>query len=127
MRPLRNPAVQSHSVSAVPPLPDDSRSTDGLAWWQMPLDQLQHELSATPTGLTQSEVRARLKRYGPNQFRDQAERSLAGEFLRRFRNPLILILLAASAVSAFTGDMSSFLIIILMVLISVLLDFFQEH
>lgn len=36
-----------------------------------------------------------------------AERSLLSQFLRRFRNPLVLILIAASVVSAFTGEVAS--------------------
>ena len=55
------------------------------------------------------------------------ERSLLVEFLRRFRNPLVLILIAASVISALTGEMASFLIIIVMVLMSVILDFVQEY
>ena len=38
-----------------------------------------------------------------------------------------MILLAASAVSALTGEGASFVIIIVMVLASVTLDFFQEY
>ena len=49
------------------------------------------------------------------------------EFLRRFRNPLVLILIAASVISALTGEVASFLIIIVMVLMSVILDFVQEY
>jgi Mg2+-importing ATPase len=86
-----------------------------------------HELGAATTGLTSAEARARLQRYGPNQLRDRPERSLLIQFLRRFRNPLVLILIAASAVSALTGEMASFVIIIVMVLMSVALDFFQEY
>ena len=47
--------------------------------------------------------------------------------LAKFRNPLVLILLVASAVLALTGDVTSFIIISVIVLISVTLDFVQEH
>lgn len=49
------------------------------------------------------------------------------EFARRFRNPLVVILIMASAVSAFTGAVGNFVIIILIVMLSVTLDFVQEH
>jgi Mg2+-importing ATPase len=55
------------------------------------------------------------------------ERSLLLELLGRFRNPLVLILLGASVISAFTGDATGCLIICSIVLSSVLLDFWQEH
>lgn len=76
-----------------------------------------------PGGLSQAEAEARLRRYGPNVFRERQERSLLVQYLSRFRNPLVLILLAASAVSAFTGEVANFLIIACIVLLSVTLDF----
>jgi len=97
------------------------------AWWLRSLPTLLAELGVTDSGLTHAEARARLKRYGLNQFRDRPERSLLVQFLRRFRNPLVLILIAASVVSAFTGEVASFVIIIVMVLLSVTLDFVQEY
>jgi len=78
-------------------------------------------------GLSQAEAEARLRRYGPNVFRERQERSLLVQYLSRFRNPLVLILLAASAVSAFTGEVANFLIIACIVLLSVTLDFVQEY
>ena len=53
--------------------------------------------------------------------------SLALQFLTHFRNPLVLILLAASAISALTGDVTGALIIGLIVVMSVTLDFVQSY
>jgi len=49
------------------------------------------------------------------------------QFLSRFKNPLVLLLLVASAISALTGELTNFIIISVMVLFSVALDFVQEH
>jgi Mg2+-importing ATPase len=99
----------------------------GSTWWERPLPELREELGASGDGLTRAEARTRLKRYGLNEFRDRPKRPLWLEFLRRFRNPLVLILIAASVISALTGEVASFLIIIVMVLMSVTLDFVQEY
>ncbi len=99
----------------------------GAAWWLQPARARDSEPGARNDGLTQAEARSRLKQYGPNQIPDRAESSLLVQFLRRFRNPLILILIVASGVSAVTGEVASFAIIIAMVLLSVTLDFFQEY
>jgi Mg2+-importing ATPase len=64
---------------------------------------------------------------GPNQLAPAQRRTLALEFLARFRNPLVLLLLVASGMAALTGDVASFVIIVTMVLVSVTLDFVQEH
>jgi Mg2+-importing ATPase len=104
-----------------------SDARQGAAWWLRSPQALLDELRASAPGLSQAEARARLQRYGPNQFRDQRERSPFIQFLRRFKNPLVLILIAASVIAALTGEVASFVIITAMVLLSVTLDFVQEY
>ncbi len=55
-----------------------------------------------------------------------SQRHLALQFPARFRNPLVLALLAASAISASAGDAANFFIIIAPVLLSVALDFLRN-
>jgi magnesium-transporting ATPase (P-type) len=50
-----------------------------------------------------------------------------GSDAQRFANPLVMILLVASALSAATGDLASFMIVAGIVVLSVLLDFVQEN
>ena len=83
--------------------------------------------SADRQGLSTAQARARLRRFGPNTFRDQQAESLPLQFLRRFGNPLILILIAASLVAGLTGEVASFVIIVVMIVASVTLDFVQEY
>ena len=97
------------------------------AWWRSPLAELQRELGTDGGGLTDAQAGERIERYGRNTFRKDRTRPLLLEFLSRFRNPLVLILLAASAVSAVTGETTSFVIVLLLVLLSVTLDFVQER
>jgi P-type Mg2+ transporter len=127
----RSPVAADMGSAKVPhQVPAEAAANDGggnPAWWLRPAASLANELSATVDGLSSSEARSRLKRYGPNQVRDQRHTPLVWQFLRRFRNPLVLILVAASIVSALTGDIPSFGIIASMILLSVTLDFVQEH
>src|SRR5262249_41945639 len=85
------------------------------------------DAEASFAGLSSAEAAARLARFGANVPAPRKTRVPVLEFLSRFRNPLVLLLLAASAVSALTGDLASFLIISIIVLMSVTLDFVQEH
>jgi Mg2+-importing ATPase len=117
---------------AIDASPPPSRGTtpaadDQPAWWLTPLPALFKALGASANGLTHAEAGARLKRCGLNTFRSSATQSAMAKFLRRFRNPLVLILMAASVVAALTGEFASFAIIITMVLMSVVLDFVQEY
>jgi len=76
-----------------------------------PLDQVLSDLETSRVGLTEAEAQARLKQYGPNDALAREGHPLAVQFLLRFFNPLILILLFASALSALAGDTASFLIV----------------
>ncbi|MDE2417192.1 MAG: magnesium-translocating P-type ATPase [Burkholderiales bacterium] len=78
-------------------------------------------------GLDQTEAAARLVRFGPNQLRPALQRTALIQFLAQFRNPLVLILLMASGVSALTGDVPGALIIAVIVVMSVTLDFVQAY
>ena len=100
---------------------------DDPAWWLKPLAEPQAELATDAAGLSSAEAGSRLAKFGPNLFRDHQERPLFLQFLARFKNPLVILLLVASAISAFTGEITNFVIISVMVLFSVTLDFIQEH
>ena len=96
-------------------------------FWNLPQKILQSKIEALPEGLSNDQAKERLARFGPNTLHVHQQRALILQFLSRFRNPLVIILLVASAISAFTGDVSSFLIISAIVLMSVTLDFVQEY
>lgn len=97
------------------------------AFWQQNLTSLLEYYKSTPAGLTSSEAAERLAHYGPNLFHLKRRNASLFLFLSKFSNPLVIILLAASAISVFTGEAASFIIISLIVLMSVTLDFTQEY
>ena len=94
--------------------------------WQEPMDRLLAGLKTKAAGLTTAEAQSRLATYGPNDAATVKHRPLWLQFLARFSNPLIIILLIASAVSAATGDVASFVIIFCIVMLSIIFDFVQE-
>lgn len=66
-------------------------------------------------GLDEAEAARRITVYGPRVLRPYRERAIALQFLARFGNPLTILLLVAATISAFTGDVASFVIIALVV------------
>ena len=94
--------------------------------WQAPADRLLVMLNTKAIGLTSAEIRSRQATYGANDAATVKRSPLWLQFLARFGNPLIIILLIASAVSAATGDIPSFVIIFCIVLLSIIFDFVQE-
>ncbi|GFO57245.1 magnesium-translocating P-type ATPase [Geomonas sp. Red276] len=107
-------------------MPAAADKTD-FNFWQLPVPALLGQLASSPQGLTGAEAASRLARFGPNLIHGERSKALVLQFLAKFKNPLVIILLTASALSAFTGDAASFFIIGTIVLISVTLDFVQEY
>ncbi len=103
-----------------------SSALDPEEVWQEPVDRLLERLTTTQAGLASTEARSRLAIYGPNDAATVRRSPLWLQFLARFRNPLVIILLVASALSAANGDVASFVIIIFIVTLSITMDFVQE-
>ena len=85
------------------------------------------DTASSPPGLSSVEAAVRLQQYGANQLKPARQRAAALQFLAHFLNPLVIVLLAASGLSALTGDRTGAFIIGLIVLMSVSLDFVQEY
>ncbi|MER3405152.1 MAG: hypothetical protein C4289_08315, partial [Chloroflexota bacterium] len=96
-------------------------------FWDVPLATLLEQLHTTSQGLTATEAQRRLDRYGPNALPRAEPRSLAVELVALLGNPLVLILLAASAVSAALGEAVNAGLIALIVGLSMLLDAVQMY
>jgi len=119
---MANPA--SPLSSAVPAAAAEVSSPSSPAWWTGGADKL--GIATEGLGLSTLEADQRLAQFGPNAFRPQAAHALLWQFVSRFRNPLVVVLLIASGVSALTGEVANFAIISVIVMLSVTLDFVQE-
>jgi P-type Mg2+ transporter len=83
--------------------------------------------SATLVGLTTQEAKARLSRFGPNDPASTRRGAFAFELLHLFLNPLVIILLVASVISAFLGQKIEAELIFVIVVFSVTIDFVQTY
>ena len=107
---------------------DASRSAvEGTDLATLPLAELLQRFGSSEGGLTAAAAAALLKTIGLNRIEQTKRPGLFAAFIRRLTNPLVAILLFAAAVSAFTGEVSSFVIIEVIVLMSVILDVMQER
>ena len=94
---------------------------------QQPLTDLLTRLSATEAGLSSTEAERRLEIYGPNEPEVVRRVSSLAQFLRFCTNPLVLILLVASMISASLGELLNAAIIGAMVVLSVVINFVQAY
>ena len=77
------------------------------------------------TGLTSSVAAKRLSSYGQNVVASEKKLSGVQAYLSRFRNPLVIILILAAIISMFTDQIPSATIILVIIFLSVTLDFFS--
>jgi P-type Mg2+ transporter len=73
-------------------------------FWQLPVTAVLEQVGASPDGLSSAEAATRLAQFGPNLIHGKRERALVLQFLAKFRNPLVIILLIASALSAWVFE-----------------------
>src|SRR5689334_3240758 len=83
-------------------------------------------LGTTAEGLTESDVQSRLEVYGHNTVAHERATPWPRMLLSNFRNPFILVLFVLGAVSYATGDLRGTAVVSVMVLVSVVMRFFQE-
>ena len=92
----------------------------------LPPDLVLERLGTSPTGLTSDEAMMRLEKYGPNKIAERERRAAVIRFLISLRSPLVIILLFAGVLSGLLGQPESAVIIFSVVMISLLLTFYQE-
>ena len=78
-------------------------------------------------GLTTEEAKKRLKQYGPNSLAEKKRMGPVRIFLSKLKNPLLILLIAISIISFSVGQKVSAVIVMMMVLLSAILDFFNSY
>jgi len=84
------------------------------------------ELESRLDGLSQAEADSWLKQYGLNEIAREKRQSALMRLLSNVKNPLVLLLTALGVLSFLTGDLRTTAVIFVMVVLGVVLRFFQE-
>ena len=90
------------------------------------VDIVLKQLDSRLVGLSEAEANSRLKQVGPNEIVRQKRQSGLMRLLGNVRNPLVLLLVALGVLSFLTGDHRATVVIFVMVVLGVVLRFFQE-
>ena len=99
----------------------------GKNWHQLPPKQVVRLLNSDDEfGLDKFEVNRRLERFGRNVITSEKKQSGFVRFLKQFNNPLMLLLVASSVVTAVVKDVLDAAIIFGVVLINAIVSFIQE-
>jgi len=99
----------------------------GKHWHHLPNDEIISLLETNQTsGLDTFEVKHRLEHFGRNELTPRKGKSAFERFLLQFKNPLILILIAASIITAIVKDPVDAAVIFGVVLINAIVGYIQE-
>jgi P-type Mg2+ transporter len=128
MQLLANKDVSSHGKSggqkalhrlSLKPAPE--------AFWSLSKEVALQSVSAGEAGLSSGEAEARLKQFGPNSIKAQSRSSSLVLFLSQFKSPITLLLIIAALLSMSLGDVADAIIILVIILVSSFLGFWQER
>ena len=95
-------------------------------------EEVLQELGTSAEGLSAAEAQSRLEKYGPNKLKEAEKPSLLQRFLAQLKDPMLIILMIAAAVSAATNllaghnEMAEVIIILAVVLLNAVLGVIQE-
>jgi Mg2+-importing ATPase len=96
-------------------------------FWTLSSDDTFNQLGTTNGGLTQEEAEKRLVRFGANLLKPKKKTDTLTLLVNQFRSPLVLILIIAAVLAFFLKDPINGGIILVIVVASGLLGFWQER
>ncbi|MDH7596133.1 MAG: cation-translocating P-type ATPase [Methanothrix sp.] len=96
-------------------------------WHALPPEDALKLLNSRPEGLPDGEAASRLERFGPNDLARISGPGPVRILLRQFENYMVLVLLAAAAISWLSGERSNAIVVLGILLFIAILGFVQEY
>ena len=97
-------------------------------FFTMSVDETLKSLNSSKNGLTDEEAKKRIGDYGYNKLEEKKKQSLLSKFIDQFKDLMIIVLLAAAAVSAFiANEIIDAVIILFVVVVNAILGVIQEN
>ena len=93
--------------------------------WQKTRVELFRDLDCGEGGLTSSQAAERQTQYGPNELQEGSKKSTFRIFLEQFADFIVIILILAAIVSAFTGELESTIVILAVITMNAILGTVQ--
>lgn len=96
-------------------------------WYKKSKNEILQELDVDEkNGLSSTEALRRLEKYGKNKLETKKKKTLFKQFLSQLKDVMIYILIIAAIISAFLGEISDALIILLVIIINAVIGVIQE-
>ena len=100
--------------------------TPTQSFWNLSMDRAIAEVNSNINGLTEDSARKKLAQHGPNKLKGGSRTSTIVLFLLQFKSPITLLLIGAAALSFSLQDPTDGIIILVIVLVSSVLGWWQE-
>ena len=98
-----------------------------MDYYATPVVDVAAELTTSPAGLDAATARQRLAEHGPNVLADAKKKTVWQLLLHQLADVMILVLLAAAAVSGAVGEWKSVYVILAIVVLNAVIGFVQEY
>ncbi|MDK0979898.1 calcium-transporting P-type ATPase, PMR1-type [Clostridium perfringens] len=96
-------------------------------WYKKSKNEILKDLDVDEkNGLSSTEALRRLEKYGKNKLETKKKKTLFKQFLSQLKDVMIYILIIAAIISAFLGEISDALIILLVIIINAVIGVVQE-
>ncbi|ADL68683.1 calcium-translocating P-type ATPase, PMCA-type [Thermoanaerobacterium thermosaccharolyticum DSM 571] len=96
--------------------------------WILDIDEISSNLKTdVNNGLSTEEAKKRLEKYGPNNLSEKKKRTVLSMLLDQFKDYMVIILIIASIVSLFLGEITDAVIILFIILLNAFLGMIQEN
>lgn len=95
-------------------------------WHTLPQELVERMLKTGPSGLTETEARLRLARYGPNRLAPPKRRGPLLRFLMQFHNILLYVMMGAAVITALLSHWIDTGVLMMAVVINAIIGFIQE-
>src|SRR4030066_2253382 len=98
-----------------------------MRWYQIDKEEVLKKLGTSEEGLSGSEAKKRLGKYGPNKLPEAEGISRLKILFHQFTSPLIYILMVAAVVIAFLGEYIDTGVIVAVLILNAVIGYFQEY
>lgn len=101
--------------------------TKKTSYWRLQKEELLREFNSSLSGLDEAEASIRLAKYGLNEIPHGGHKTSLSIFISQLKNPLVYVLIFASTLAAFLGDITEAIIIVAIMAVNTILGFYLEY
>jgi len=98
-----------------------------MNWHLLSISETIQLLDTSPSGIDHLTALERLSEYGKNEIEGKKKKTILKMLLHQFTDTMIVILMVASVISGFLGDITDTIIILSILILNAILGFSQEY